>query len=68
MLTPSGSVGLAGAALAAQPEAPPPAPPPHYAGSSTPPLPVIALWLGMIALDIYLITRSNHHGHPNSPA
>lgn len=67
MLTPSGSAGLAGAAVAAQPEAPPPAPPPHY-GSSTPPLPVIALWLGVIALDIYLIARSNHHGHPNSPA
>jgi hypothetical protein len=68
MLTSSGSVGLAGAAAAAQPEAPPPAPPPHYSGFSTPPLPVIALWLGVIALDIYLIARHDHNGHPNSPA
>lgn len=67
MLTPSGSVGLAGSAVAAQPEAPPP-PPPHYTGFSTPPLPVIALWLGVIALDIYLITRNDHNGHANSPA
>jgi hypothetical protein len=67
MLTPSGSIGLAGAAVAAQPEAPPP-PPPHYTGSSTPPLPVIALWLGVIAVDIYLLLRhDHHHGHPNSP-
>ena len=68
MLTPSGSVGLAGTAAAAQPEAPPPAPPPHYSGFSAPPLPVIALWLGVIALDIYLITRNDHNGTPNSPA
>lgn len=65
MLTSSGSAGLAGAA---QPDAPPPAPPPHYSGFSTPPLPVIALWLGVIALDIYLIARNDHNGHPNSPA
>jgi hypothetical protein len=68
MLTSSGSAGLAGAGAAAQPEAPPPAPPPHYGGFTSPPLPVIALWLGVIALDVYLIARNDHHGHPNSPA
>ena len=67
MLTPSGSIGLAGSEAVAQPEGSPLSPP-QYTGTSTPPLPVIALWLGLIALDIYLVLRHDHHGHPNSPA
>jgi len=66
MMTPSGATGLGGAAVAAaQPEGPPPAPP-EYRGSSTPPLPVIAVWLAVLAADVYILTR-HHHNHANSP-
>lgn len=68
MLTAGGMPALAGAAAAAaQPvDAPPPA---RSYGIGPLPLPVIAVWLGVIALDIYLLTRNDHHHHvPNSPA
>jgi len=70
MLTPSGAVGLEGtAATAAQPDAvPPPPPPPPEAGFTTPPIPVIAVWLAVIAVDIWILTRNHHHHFPNSPA
>lgn len=71
MLTPSGAVALEGTAAAvAQPETPPPPPPPPpSAGFPTPPIPVIAVWLAVIALDIWILTK-NHGAHhfPNSPA
>ncbi|HLO20140.1 MAG TPA: hypothetical protein VK192_06570 [Sphingomicrobium sp.] len=66
MLTPSGATGLGGAAVAAAQSEKPPLPPPGYRGSSTPPLPVIAVWLAVLAADIYILTRHHHH-HANSP-
>jgi len=64
MLTPSGATGLGGAAVAAaQPEAPPAG---EYRGSSTPPVAVIAVWLAVLAADVYILTRHHHH-HANSP-
>jgi hypothetical protein len=72
MLTPSGSVGLAGAAVQATPAADnPPPPPPAYRGIPTPPIPVIVIWLATVATAVYILTK-NHHGHgqfpqPNSP-
>lgn len=72
MLTPSGAVALEGTAVAAaQPDTPPPPPPPppEAAGFPTPPIPVIAVWLGVIALDIWILTRNHGARHfPNSPA
>jgi hypothetical protein len=73
MLSPAGSIGLAGAA--AQPaEAPPPPPPPGVVveenGYHGVPLPVIGIWLAGIALAVYIATKS-HHGRfifPVSPA
>src|SRR2546423_608197 len=78
MLTPSGAVGLAGAAAqpaADQPPPPPPPPPgpppPEGNAVSGVPLPVIGIWLAGIALAVYILTR-NHHGRfsfpPVSPA
>jgi hypothetical protein len=72
MLTPSGASVLSAAGVAAaQPSdyAPPP-PPPESRGMGTPPLPVIGVWLAVIALDIYLLTKDDdhHHATPNSPA
>jgi hypothetical protein len=66
MLNPSGAATLGGAAAvtAAQPDTPPPQ---NYRGSSTPPLPVILVWLAVIGLDIYLLLRHDHNGHGNSP-
>lgn len=70
MLTPGGAAVLGDAAVgvsAAQPEAPPP--PPQYTGRSTPPLPVILIWLAVPGTDVYLLTKNNHtHPVPNSPA
>ena len=63
MLTPSGAAELGGAAVAAAQ----PTPPKEYQGSSTPPLPVIAVWLAVLAADVYILTRHDHH-HANSPA
>jgi hypothetical protein len=72
MLTPSGSVALAGTgAAAAQPEAPPPPPPAaeYRGGIGTPPLPVILIWLAVLGVDIYILTKNDHHHPiPNSPA
>jgi len=68
MLTPSSAVALdAGAAAAAQAETPPP--PPPSGGFVPPPIPVIAVWLAVIVVDIWIATRNNnHHRLPNSPA
>lgn len=70
MLTPSSSTMAASAGVAAaQPETPPPPPPPEWAGPGTPPLPVILIWLAVLGVDVWILTR-NHHHHPipNSPA
>ena len=75
MLTPAGSIGLAGAAVQPGPESsgpPPPAPPPVYGAVPATPVPVIAIWLATVATAIYILTR-NHHNRfffppPNSPA
>jgi hypothetical protein len=74
MLTPSGTIGLAGAAVQPGPppdNPPPPGPPPAYGSSQTPPIPVIAIWLATLAMAIYILSR-HHHGRfffpvPNSP-
>jgi hypothetical protein len=70
MLTPSGSVALGGTGVAAaQPEAPPPPPPQYHGGIGTPPLPVILIWLAVLGVDIYILTKNDHHHPiPNSPA
>jgi hypothetical protein len=65
MMTPSGTVGLGGSSVAAAQPVPPPA---DYHHSSTPPWPVIGIWLAVIALDIYLLLKDDsHNNHPNSP-
>jgi len=72
MLSPSGAIGLAGAAAQPATDVPPPGPPPPpednaYRGV---PLPVIGIWLAGIALAVYILTRT-HHGRfifPTSPA
>jgi hypothetical protein len=67
MLSPSGAIGLAGAA--AQPASDVPPPPPDGNAYRGVPLPVIGIWLAEVALAIYILTR-NHHGRlsfPNSP-
>ena len=52
----------------AQPSAPPqPGPPPAFVGSSTPPLPVILVWLAVIGLDIYLLLKDHDDNRGNSP-
>lgn len=70
MLSPSGTIGLGGAAAqAGASESPPPPPPPNGYDNSHPPYPVIGLWLAEFAVAVYLLTK-NHHGHvsfPNSP-
>jgi hypothetical protein len=74
MLTPAGTLGLAGAAVQPGPptDAPPPPPPPRAFGSvQSPPIPVIAIWLATLATAIYILTRHNHARFffpvPNSP-
>jgi hypothetical protein len=82
MLTPSGAAVLDSTAVAAvQPAtvtcpdgtvvaegAPCPAPTP-YARPGFPPIPVIIVWLAVLGVDIYILTKSHHHIHiPNSPA
>lgn len=69
MLTPSGAAALGSTGVAAaQPAGPPPSPQ-QYTGPSTPPLPVILVWLAVLGADIYLLTKNNHtHPVPNSPA
>jgi hypothetical protein len=73
MLTPSGTALLDSTALAAaQPDTVPPPPPPprtYYTGPSTPPIPVIILWLAVLGTMVYIATKNNHnHPVPNSPA
>jgi soluble lytic murein transglycosylase-like protein len=67
MLSPSGAIGLAGAAAQPATDVPPPPPPPPegnaYGGV---PLPVIGIWLGGIALAVYIATR-NHRSRFNIP-
>jgi hypothetical protein len=74
MLSPSGTVALDGADMVAQPQ---PDVPPLAAATNnavsgripTPPLPVIGLWLAVIGVDVWLVTRNDHHVRiPNSPA
>lgn len=42
--------------------------PTGYTGPSTPPIPVLLIWLAVLGVDIYILTK-NHHHHPvpNSP-
>ena len=76
MLSPAGSIGLAGAAAqpaADQPPPPPPPGPPPPEGNAVHgvPLPVIGIWLAGIALAIYILTRNHGRGRfvfPVSPA
>jgi hypothetical protein len=72
MLSPSGAAVLGGTgAAAAQPETPPPPPPPpqYEGGIGTPPIPVILIWLAVLGVDIYILTKNDHHPRiPNSPA
>jgi hypothetical protein len=71
MLTPSGASALSAAGVAAaQPSDYAPPPPAQSRGMGMPPLPVIAIWLGVIALDVYLLTKDDdhHRAKPNSPA
>jgi hypothetical protein len=72
MLSPSGTIGLAGAAAQPATDVPPPPPgpppPPENAYNGVP-LPVIGIWLAGIALAVYIATR-NHRGRfvfPTSP-
>ena len=69
MLTPSGSVALGTTGVAAaQPETPPP-PPEYHGGIGTPPIPVILIWLAVLGVDIYILTKNDNHPRiPNSPA
>ena len=81
MLTPSGAAVLDSAAVAAaQPEtvtcpdgtvvavgAPCPGPA-AYTSPGFPPIPVIMVWLAVLGVDIYILTKGNHHNHANSPA
>jgi tellurite resistance protein TehA-like permease len=70
MLSPSGTVALGGVQAAAQPQTdvPPPSAEPAT-GPAVPPLPVIAIWLAVIGVDIWILTRNHHHVRiPNSPA
>jgi hypothetical protein len=57
MLTPTGAMGLAGAA-AAQPNADAGTPPPPPA--AFPPIPVITILLADLVLGIYIATRHSH--------
>jgi hypothetical protein len=73
MLSPSGAAVLGDAQGAAQPQADVPPPPPPAAepatGGGVPPLPVIAIWLAVIGVDIWVLTKNHHHVRiPNSPA
>jgi tellurite resistance protein TehA-like permease len=71
MLSPSGSLALGGANAAVQPADVPPPPPPAAeagGGSGVPPLPVIGIWLAVIGVDIWILTRDHNPRVPNSPA
>ncbi|MEO8456003.1 MAG: hypothetical protein ABI454_12670 [Sphingomicrobium sp.] len=71
MLSPSGAIGLAGAAAQPATDVPPPPDGNAYHGV---PMPVIGVWLAGVALAVYILTR-HHRGrfsfpqpNPNSPA
>jgi hypothetical protein len=78
MLSPSSAAALDATAVAAaqpdtgaaQPEAPPAPPPPPQSGRFVPPpIPVLAVWLAVLATDIWILARNNKHNPtPNSPA
>ena len=61
MLTPSGALGLEGTASQASQGNNPPPPPAVYGGTTAPPIPVIGIWLGTLAMAIYILSR-NHRG------
>ena len=68
MLSPSGAIGLAGAAAQPATDVPPPPPAAENAYHGVL-LPVIGIWLAGIALAVYIATR-NHKGRfifPTSP-
>lgn len=81
MLTPSGAAELASTAVAAaQPAtvtcpdgtvvangAPCPGPA-VYTRPGFPPIPVIIVWLAVLAVGIYIISKGRSHAHANSPA
>ncbi|HXS49531.1 MAG TPA: hypothetical protein VN713_05335 [Sphingomicrobium sp.] len=81
MLTPSGAAVLDSAAVAAaQPAtvtcpdgtvvangAPCPGPA-VYTSPGFPPIPVIIVWLAVLGVSIYILTKGNGHHRPNSPA
>jgi hypothetical protein len=58
MLNPAGAVALGGAAATAQPDYPPPDSGPGGIGRI--PWPVIAVFLAVIALDIYLLVKDDN--------
>lgn len=65
MLTPSSAAVLDSSAVAAaQPNGPAPG---YYAGPGAPPIPVIILWLALIGVFIYIVTKGNSSQKPNSP-
>ena len=69
MLNASGAAALGNAGVAAaQADVPPPAR--YERGLPTPPLPVILVWLAVIAVDIWILTKDDNDGPgvPNSPA
>jgi hypothetical protein len=68
MLTSNGTAALSPSSAVGQPEAPPTPPlPQDYDGSKWPPIPVILIWLAVLGVDIYALTKHHHHGVPNSP-
>jgi len=39
-----------------------------YTSPGFPPIPVIIVWLAVLGVGIYILTKGNGHNHPNSPA
>lgn len=71
MLTPNSAsaINTSTLAAAAQSDVPPPPPPPnYYGGPGTPPVPVLVVWLLVLATFIYIVTKGNSNSKPNSPA
>jgi hypothetical protein len=63
MLNPAGATALGGAAAAQPGDAVPPEAATD-SGGFHPPWPAIAVFLGVIALDVYLLVHKDHgHGH-----
>jgi hypothetical protein len=66
MMDPNAAVALGGAAVAAQPDQ---GPPPQYNGGfTTPPIPVLVIWLAWLGLFVWIVSK-HHAGHfePVSP-